>query len=366
MFPMRLISTLFLFALSLNILANPFKVSDHTHGLSSDRINAIIAENDFLWVATDGGVNCLTLEGEEIKEVKSRHTTRPVVAIVNEAEFLYVGIKGKGLYKLYKGTMVLAGIHPSIFSTENVISIEKNNDGIIIITESKKAFEFLPSDSSLVELTEHLPVDSIGLPEHSLRMIKGLKNKDNVYVRGNELFVGRTKIEQHPFDLSKPITSYKMGNFLFLSNNGHLCKYYLDHKVLLEYTQGYNLAPFAGIKFKGITFLGSDKGLLSYLEQRDTLQFTAPTAAKDTVPVVKADTAKLDTMAYQAQEKPSEPFFNFDFKGFDFSSLNWILAGLGVLGYSILLIWLTSFKYKKDIKTLEDELLRKMKSNKSE
>ena len=344
--------------LQLGLNANSFKQFNRSNGLASDKINVIVSDNQYLWLATEGGVNRLTIEGENIKEISGRITTRPVNAIVNEETFLWVGIQGKGLYKLYKEGYVLTGIYPSIFGKENVQYIEKSNNKIIVVTESKKAFEFSPLDSSIVELTLNGTIDSIGVSENALRYLRGLKNSDHVYVKNNELWIGRNKVLDHNFDLSKPIATYKTGAYLIISNNTHLWKYSITQNVLLDYQLEYNLAPFTGYKYKGMSFLASDRGLLLYSEQLDTLKVAELVVAQDTVPLALVDTAKLDTIPL-VPEGPKKPMFSFD--NLDYSIVNIVLASLGFVAYTVLLIWLTSFKYKRDIKTLEDELLRKMK-----
>ena len=370
------ILTVILSSISLVLTANPFITYTSNSGLINTNVNCVEQGHDFIWVGTNGGLNRISFKGEKPVKFSPRRTSRPVTAIEDDGEVVWVGLKGKGVYMMPKKNYKFIGLRKDIIGSKNIKSINKIKNGLKVYTEDS-LFTF------------------------------NFKNK-SFKVRANKWN-------------SKSLVVKVGGKEIRESEKGVLVRYNELTKSTRDFVTQIKSNMF--LNFQGGLLIASTSGLVFYNPLKDTIQFGEPTIQLLNFQLDGEDsiTDKLDldwdeyvfkynfnytelgakeniTLSYslngpngevKGESKGSEGIELIDLEHGDYklsvsainqlginskNSLNykfsianplmdsiWLSIIIIFIGgvWTIVVMTITSVKFKKDIKVLEDALIEK-------
>lgn len=109
-------------------------------GFLSSKLSCVNFDQYALWLGSDKGINRLELQGDSVIEVTERRTSKPVLALTNDGDFLWVGIKEKGLYLFNKKTYEFTGKFKKDLGKEDLVLMEKVGKQLNIFTKSRRLF----------------------------------------------------------------------------------------------------------------------------------------------------------------------------------------------------------------------------------
>lgn len=133
----------FLTFLSFCVLATPFTLYTSKSGLINSNVHCIEKGEKFIWVGTSAGINRILFEGDKPVQFSARETSVPVTALENDGDFIWAGLKGKGLYKMIKKNYKLIGFRKDVLSNKKILDIKRVKKGLIVFTSSQKfIFDF--------------------------------------------------------------------------------------------------------------------------------------------------------------------------------------------------------------------------------
>jgi hypothetical protein len=262
--------------------------------LLSKSINCIDAGDYALWVGSDKGINRVELVGDSISEVTARQTTKPVLSLYNDGKFLWVGIGQKGLYLFDKKTYEFQGKFKKQLGISNIVAIDKKNDQILIFTDEKEAYAIKSKGTRI----DRIPTTDSLIKWSSTKYTRSVANANKISILDS--------------------VSFK-NNLYELSIIG------------LIVTKGGVVNPF--VKDTVVATNMTDV-LVDSVSDKTIVESSKEAKPNSNVPVQKLNENCSDWLSYL-----------------------WVLV-LALGCYTFIVIKLISFKFKKDIKILEDELLK--------
>lgn len=373
---MKLLLSFCFLVISSVVLAGPFKVYNTSAGLINNSVNCIEQGKNFLWVGTNGGLNRVVYEGDKLVKFSPRRTSVPVNCLTDDGEMVWVGLKGRGVYRMPKKNYKFLAFRKDLFGEKEIIAIKRTANGVDITTAEliKYSFEF-----------------------------------------------GKEAYKESKVDPIKSNVDYQKDGKHILINKGELARYNEATKSYRSLSAKFKAN--SGIEFKGQYLMATNQGLVYYNSKNDTITFGEAGYALKNFSINGVDTTTADI-----DLNWDEYIFNFDFKfmelgasdqitityeligadkgiqtvkgnegivlkdlehgnyqlkvkgvenslgvksnqelTYSFSIANplkdsiWqylIIAGIGLV-WTILIIVITQKKYKKDILVLEDALLEK-------
>lgn len=275
-----IISVILLGLVQVGMSGEPHVVKNQNLLLSTS-LNCIDAGQFALWVGSDKGINRVEVLGDSIFEVSARQTSKAVLSICNDNEYLWVGIAQKGLYLFNKRTYVFKGRFKKQLGLTNITSITKVGGELFLKTKSNSNYVIDLSDTSL----------------HSSDVNNSIKHNANGVVshRGQRY------------------QASSVGLMMLQVNSKNVSSNASEDTI-------------AVVQKEAVVPKESQLGASGLVKQEGLIK-------SDEIPV--------------EQEK-------------DILTYLWML--LPVLGlYSFLLVKIVSRKYKRDIKVLEDEILKRNK-----
>jgi ligand-binding sensor domain-containing protein len=146
---MRVIISIILLGLvQAGMSEEPYAVKNQS-SLLSRSLNCIDAGEFALWVGSDKGINRIEITKDSISQVSARQTSKAVLSICNDNNFLWVGIAQKGLYLFDKRSYVFEGHFKKQLRLTNITSINKVGGKLLLKTKSNNNFVVDLSDTSL-------------------------------------------------------------------------------------------------------------------------------------------------------------------------------------------------------------------------
>ena len=129
--------------LSFSVLGDPFTFYTSKSGLIDSDVHCIERGEEFVWIGTNSGINRLLFKGTKPFKFSKRGTSVPVTALEDDGNFVWAGLKGKGVYKMIKKNYKLIGFRKDVLGDKEIKNIKRIENGLVIFTESKKfTFEF--------------------------------------------------------------------------------------------------------------------------------------------------------------------------------------------------------------------------------
>lgn len=211
--------------------ASPFTIYTSRAGLISTKVNCIEKGENFIWVGTNAGINRIVFKGKKPIKFSPRGTSVPVTALEDDGEVIWVGLKGKGVYRMPKKNYKFIGFRKDVLGDKEIKGIERVEGGVNIFTKNTKyTFKF-------------------GTEEYKSQ---GLKIEYGSWIG----FTAGGK------DLSK-------------SNGDVLTRFNTPTQSIREFKDKIVANNF--IKFKNGALIASPSGLVYYNPEKDSIQFGDPT-----------------------------------------------------------------------------------------
>jgi hypothetical protein len=223
-----LLSFLLYFSISASF-GGVFTTYTTTNGLLNNTVNCIEKGSEFIWAGTNKGINSIVFEGINPIKFSSRKTSVPVLCLEDDADIIWVGLKGKGVYKMPKKNYKFLGFRKDVLGNKTILSIKKDGRSIEITTSEGKKYTFQTGKRAYKKETIIPPLNEIK-------------------------FVAKKKtIELH---------------------NGILSRYNAANKSYKNFNQ--KITPTQGIKFNEGYLMATNKGMVYYSPKEDTIVFGSP------------------------------------------------------------------------------------------
>ena len=364
--------------LSLSIgtsFGGAFTTYSTSNGLMNNSVNCIEQGSRFIWIGTNRGINRIVFEGTKPVKISPRGTSVPVTCIEDDNEIIWVGLKGRGVYRMPKKNYKFLGFRKDILGDKTVISIKKNTTTVEIITSEKKKYTF---DIGKVTYKE----ESVALPQNKIDFKSNNKNiqlQKGVLVRYNDA----TKSYRSFAKKISPTQGlgFKEG-YLMATKNGLV--YYSPSSDTIKFeSPSFALANFSLNGTDTIANkldLGWDEHVFhynfNYTELGDkeniklTYQVTGTKSLTETVNAAKGIVLKdLEYGSYQITitaentlgiKASNEITYSFSIANpLKDSIWEYLFIVAVILIWTLLIIKIVASKYKKNILILEDALLEK-------
>lgn len=219
--------------LSLSVLTSlcgVFTTYTTSSGLLNNSVNCIEKGNQYIWIGTNRGVNRIIFNGTKPIDISPRGTSVPVTCLEDDNDILWIGLKGRGVYRMPKKNYKFLGFRKDVLKDKTIISIKKSGAYVEIITSEEKKYTFEFGKDDYKEEKVVLPKIDVEFKRNE----KEILIKENILVRYNEA----TK-------------SYR------------------------NFSESIN--PSQGISFKEGYLMATKKGLVYYDPKSDTIKFEKPT-----------------------------------------------------------------------------------------
>lgn len=370
------ISLSFLFTLfCVTVFAGPFTTFDSNTGLLNNSVHCMEQGKNFLWVGTDRGLNRVVFKGIEPVKFSPRTTSVPVTALEDDGDIVWVGLKGRGVYRMPKSNYKFIGFQKDVLGDKEIVSIKKSGNIVRIITSESKeyTFEIGKSAHTVKPVTLESPKFGYQAKGKELRMYNGYISRYNEATKSYRSFTEKIQPRQ-------AMMFYK--GFLMATQNG--LKYYDPSKDDIK----FGAPKFALSKFtlNGIDTTAKQLDLpwndyiLGYnfnfeeLGEADQVTITYEVIGLDAgeksirgnEQIILKD---LEHGSYQINisaknelgiEATNKLSFSFSIANpLKDSIWEYLLIGAVALVWTLVIIGITRKKFKRDILVLEDALLEK-------
>lgn len=370
------ISFSFLFTLlSIAVFAGPFKTFNTKSGLIHNSVHCMEQGKNFLWVGTDRGINRIVFKGIQPTKFSPRTTSVPVTALEDDGEIVWVGLKGRGVYRMPKSNYKFIGFQKELLGDKEIVSIKKKGNKVEIITSESKqyTFEIGKSAHKVKDITLKKPEFAYQSNGKELKMYNGYLARYNAGTKSYRTFEDKIAPRQ---------AMLFYNGYLLASPNG--LKYYDPKKDDIVFGKPkFNLEKFT---LNGIDTSANQLDLnwndyifgynFSFEELGEANQVTVSyevIGAEGGVKTIKGDEQiilkDLEHGSYQINisAKNSLGIEAKNKLSYSFSIANplkdsiweYLFIGAVALVWTLLIVVVTRKKYKKDILVLEDALLEK-------
>lgn len=373
---MKLIYSLVLITFCHSIYANPFEVFTTKNGLINNHVNCIEKGSDFLWIGTNKGINRIVFEGGKPIKFSPRRTSVPVLSLEDDGKNVWVGLKGKGVYWMPKKNYKFIGFRKDILGDKTILGIERKGDLLYILTPHIKYTFNVTKKSYQTENIEmssnYNPVIKVGGKE--LQVYKGVLSRYNAVTKSFRSFSLQVK----------PLVNTSFRNREVIGSEKGLIFYDADLDTIHF---GDPLMMLSQFSINGKDTLTDDLDLnwddyvfnyqfnFKELGEQETVSLIYTltgnnTELSDTVNAVAGIELKgleHDDYMIKVSAFNSKGIVAVNSLKYKFSIANplkdsiWFYLIIVVITgvWTILVIRITVSKYKKDIKVLEDALLEK-------
>lgn len=276
---MRQITLYLILLISFTISAQPFQEFSSDHGIINPNVNCIEQGKSFVWIGTDRGLNRVVIKNNKVVKFSPRGTSVPVLSIEDDNDILWVGLKGKGVYKMPKNNYKFIGYRKDVLGNKEIIDIQKNSD-VLRVTTKENTYEFdLKSDK-----------------------YKVLKAK--------------------PTDDSKEFT---LGGKQLKIINHKIFRYNEATKTQKRIKGDFKVN--CGIPYNNLLIFGTDNGLQFYNPSMDTIKFNDPSISLKSVAI-----NNKDTVAFKLQLPWDEYELKYNFEFIELGDPNQINVILEIKG----------------------------------
>ena len=309
------------FGLQAQILQDLTKESGYNYGPPI----CIVSGPSALWIGGEKGL--VRIDPSEASEgfFSGRPTSKPVLSLLDASTHLWTGIQGKGLYLFNKENYKFKGYFKKELGTSDILLMQDTEAGIVLLTRLGQAYKIRLTDTTISTASDQI--------KSSLTS-----------------------------SLSEKKTAVSFGGFSFSFNNKSVLKSNKNgNSTVVGATQ---LSDFKGLasafREDFLVFLMRD-GLLLYTASKDSIDFSMSSTQTNGGLLTK----KMEKVSEQAQstvgEQEEQTIANSTENETPCIAHN--SANIWLLCCTFLIVLLSVFfglrkKYRKDIKTLEAEILR--------
>lgn len=366
------------FLLSISIstsFAGVFTTYTTEGGLLSNSVNCIEKGSNFIWVGTDNGINRIVFEGIAPIKFSPRGTSVPVLCLEDDADILWVGLKGRGVYQMPKKNYKFLGFRKDVLGTKTILSIQKSGRAIEITTSENKKYTFQTGKQTYKEETIELPQNKIvfSTKEKTIELHNGLLSRYNAATKSYRNFSQQITPNQG-IDFNE--------GYLMATNNGVV--YYSPKQDTIVFgAPTFTLSNFT-LNGEDATVnnldLGWDEHIFKYgfdfTELGDTENIKLIyhlSGSANTIDTIKAQEGlvlkELEYGSYQITitaendlgvKAKNELKYSFSIANpLNDSIWEYLFIAVIILAWTILIVVIVKTKYKKNIRILEDALLEK-------
>lgn len=395
---------LLLIILSNLVLAQSKAVFNAESGFPVKNINGLTAGNKYYWLATDEGIYQFNKDFSNVNTGTTRPTSSPVLSILNDSGFVWVGLEDKGLYKVNKSTFEFTGVFRDLIGRESFTEIFKVDKTMWIATKNKMYYKVDIDNNSVQKVNEvvfynqknnslkyeyysdTLVLNGLPFMGFNKTIVKNLKESDQEYWLqiGNDFFVFDQKYKALiplNFQIEENVNHALIlnDNFLLSTNKG------LYLMELKEVNYNYNKPEFKvlGVLLNNDTIDISEtqsfqniinlKFLLSatnFGESNDVyygwslndvdwnwqqgnslIEIDQITASEQPIYLKAKNIRGVETKSVKLTFKMDSAATTI--------AWNYILFGLGLVAYTFLVVFIVNTKKRKTITILEDAVLEK-------
>lgn len=362
---------------SFTVKAGPFQVFTTKQGLLNNNVNCIEQGDNFVWIGTNSGINRVITTNNKITSFSPRGTSVPVLSLKNDGAFIWVGLKGKGVYKMPKANYKFIGFRKDVLGDKSILNIEKEAN-ILIVTTPQTVYSF---DLNSAEYTSKPNVaksfnKTIKVGDKVITNYKNQISRYNPTTQSYRAFNYKAKINQYISWNKDVLIASNNGLLLYKPNNDDI-KFQkptlelvafkvngLDTNQVLDaalpwdnYIFTYEFAFIELGEKEDITlhytvqhnseaptelFVNAAKPLM--LKELSFGDYTIEVTAKNKLGVVASNSL---TYSFSIQNPMNDTILLVLF---------WSVC---IVIFTVVVILLTRAKFKKDIRLLEDALLKK-------
>lgn len=362
---------------SSTLIAGPFTIYSTKQGLLNNNVNCIEQGDNFVWIGTNSGINRIITDNDAIVKFSPRGTSVPVLSLKNDGDFIWVGLKGKGVYKMPKSNYKFIGFRKDILGDKDILSIDKEGNTLTVITATAeysfdlKSNKYTSKASSTISAELEIKTGD--------KVIKNFKNQISRYNTVTKSY--------RSFNHKATVNDYLTwgDRLLIASSNG-----------LLLYNEQADTIKFAKPFFKLNTFKinGADTnevldGSLPWDDYIFSYEFTFTelgepenitlnyTLKHNNAKPIQLSSRAIDPLIlkglshgdYTIEVKATNSLnvsssnsltYSFSIQNpMNDTILQVVFWGICILIFTIIVVLLTRLKFKKDIKLLENALLEK-------
>jgi hypothetical protein len=373
---MKLIYSLLLFTFCHSIYANPFEVFTTKNGLINNHVNCIEKGTDFLWIGTNTGINRIVYVGGKPVKFSPRGTSVPVLSLEDDGKNVWVGLKGKGVYLMPKKNYKFIGFRKDILGDKTIIGIERKGDFLYIVTPhnkytfnvTKKAYQTENIETS----TNYNPVIKVG--DKELQVYKGVLSRYNVATKSFRSFnldikplVNTSFQNREVIGSEKGLVFYdaNLDTIHFGDPEMMLSRFSINGEDTLTDNLDLNWDEYVFKYQFDFKELGEQKTVsLIYELTGDNTVFLDTVNAVDGIELKGLEHGEYVIKVSALNSKGISAVNSLNYK---FSIANplkdsiWLYIIVGFLAgvWTVAVMSFTASKYKKDVKVLEDALLEK-------
>lgn len=361
---MKFNQLLVLFLLSISVFGQAFENIGENELPKDIKINCFTQDEYALWLGCDAGIYRLEFdENGRVSDLSHRKTSRPVIALLNDGGKLWSALVEKGLYLFDKKTYQFKSVQERLIRGNDIVFLKKGIKQLQLLSNQGKVFQILLQDTTGIEL-----VSPNGVIFESIqnRMNNVAKN-DFMTATATSFNYRGVELKNIPFNLSNKKVFLDKTALIAVGSDLWKLDTLAKQFLKCEFKGNFVGGEFYELNSKQVFI--SEKGLVKYDQTKDTLkaaQNVADKIIKPLVSTVEQSKEELSEATVLLNEKEEEEN-NIKSLSCDNNtcSIGWVVGVvIGLILYSLILVWLVSRKYKKDIYTIEEELLSIKKSTK--
>lgn len=361
--------------LSFNVLATPFTFYTSKSGLIDSDVHCIERGEKFIWIGTNTGINRLLFNGAKPVKFSKRGTSVSVTALENDGNFVWAGLKGKGVYKMIKKNYKLIGFRKDVLGDKEIKNIKRVENGLVILTKSQKfTFQFgkekykvdtylNQKDNLTIQINDKILKNNNGSlsrynPEtKSFRSFKSLiKARDYLsWDKGVLIATSRGLVYYNPDSDSIRFGSPKLELSEFKLNNKDTIPNALDLNWG-QHTFNYSF------KFEELGVPSKISLVYTLINRGERVEKKVPAIEGIELRDLKYGTYDLEIMAENDLGIVSKNKLRYRFSianPLRDSIWRYFIIILSVIAWTIIVILIVNVKFKKDRIILEDALLEK-------
>ena len=361
--------------LSFNVLATPFTFYTSKSGLIDSDVHCIERGEKFIWIGTNTGINRLLFNGAKPVKFSKRGTSVSVTALENDGNFVWAGLKGKGVYKMIKKNYKLIGFRKDVLGDKEIKNIKRVENGLVILTKSQKfTFQFgkekykvdtylNQKDNLTIQINDKILKNNNGSlsrynPEtKSFRSFKSLiKARDYLsWDKGVLIATSRGLVYYNPDSDSIRFGSPKLELSEFKLNNKDTIPNALDLNWG-QHTFNYSF------KFEELGVPSKISLVYTLINRGERVEKKVPAIEGIELRDLKYGTYDLEIMAENDLGIVSKNRLRYRFSianPLRDSIWRYFIIILSVIAWTIIVILIVNVKFKKDRIILEDALLEK-------
>ena len=317
---------------SFGISAQVLTEFDEQSGYIYGPANCLATGPAAIWIGGAKGLVRFDPFNDKKEYFSGRPTSRPVLSLAEAGTHLWAGIQEKGLYLFDKKSYQFKGYFKNELGTSDVVLLKSITDGLLVLTKEGVAYQISFPDSTIAVADPSLRTDL----QEQLRLSEDKVTFQNL----SFIFSGGQLLKQNEAGEKVVIGNVQVGSY-----NGKFT--FLQDKLLWLMSEGLLLYDS---KLDSIPFPVAEKGVAK--ERRNLAdQKSAAVEEKEKEKEKEKEEVEGKKNHEQSSEKETKISSRSNEEG------TWWMMGFLMILFSGILVWLRR-KYKRDIETLEEEIVR--------